>query len=303
MPRALVLRWRRSAGSCRAARRTRRAGRDLDAELWLVHRRPDGVENVQRLEIHAGQSGMGFFFRPTRVETTTATSMIEVAGDIRPSTSQNGPALAIAIERVWLSAEPGAAPFRGGSARTIPLPAAGEVISLTCRAAARAAAGAGAAVVSPAEARPEVVAAPRPEVWPAVGIWRRPRRSGEPLLPTGPLRSRRARHSRPARRPYVLAASPAKVTGGCPWHTSSPRSCRPRGPREFLETGLPGAVARRYRCDGRRPLSRAAGRISLGRCSTGDQRPVVLERPRHRRRATAREVGAGLDAGRRDARD
>ena len=105
------------------------AGRDLDAELWLVHRRPDGVENVQRLEIHAGQAGMGFFFRPTRVETTTATLMIEVAGDIRPSTSQNGPALAIAIERVWLSAEPGAAPLRGGSARTIPLPAAGEVIS------------------------------------------------------------------------------------------------------------------------------------------------------------------------------
>ena len=120
---------RRSAGSCRAARRTRRLVRDLDAELWLVHRRPDGVENVQRLEIHAGQAGMGFFFRPTRVETTTATLMIEVAGDIRPSTSQNGPALAIAIERVWLSAEPGAAPLRGGSARTIPLPAAGEVIS------------------------------------------------------------------------------------------------------------------------------------------------------------------------------
>ena len=80
---ALVSRWRRSAGSCRAARRTRRLVRDLDAELWLVHRRPDGVENVQRLEIHAGQAGMGFFFRPTRVETTTATLMIEVAGDIR----------------------------------------------------------------------------------------------------------------------------------------------------------------------------------------------------------------------------
>jgi hypothetical protein len=105
------------------------ATRDLEGELWLVHRRPDGVENVQRLEIRAGQSGTGFFFRPARVETPTATVMIEVAGDIRPSTGQNGPGLAIAIERVWLSNQPGATPSRGGSARAIPLPTPGEVIS------------------------------------------------------------------------------------------------------------------------------------------------------------------------------
>ena len=206
------------------------AGRDLDAELWLVHRRPDGVENVQRLEIHAGQAGMGFFFRPTRVETTTATLMIEVAGDIRPSTSQNGPALAIAIERVWLSAEPGAAPLRGGSARTIPLPAAGEVISFDLPSGG-ARGGAGAAVAAHWCRRRRR----GPRWWRRLGrgcgrrwgIGRRPRwlRSGEPLLDRpDPLRSRRARHSRPARRPFVLAASPAKVAGGCPWHTSSPRS-------------------------------------------------------------------------------
>ena len=71
----------------------------------------------------------GFFSGRLASRRQLPRCMIEVAGDIRPSTSQNGPGLAIAIERVWLSNQPGATPSRGGSARTIPLPAAGEVIS------------------------------------------------------------------------------------------------------------------------------------------------------------------------------
>ena len=283
--------------------------RDLDGELWLVHRRPDGVENVQRMEIRAGQSGTGFFFRPARVETPTATVQIEVAGDIRPSTSQNGPGLAIAIERVLFSNQPGAVPSRGGSARTIPLPPAGDVISFDLPSSGARGGGAVVAAAEPrslAEAWPEAVVAPRPGGSPAAGDLVAAAVAPEPAPATNwqrPRRPRPDRHCRSARRSFVLGAAAAKVTDGangtCPRRVHDGR----RGPRQFFETGLPGAVGRRYCCDGRRPLSRAADRISLGRCSTGDRQPVVVERPRHRRRATAREVGAGMDAGRRDARD
>jgi len=105
------------------------AGKDLDAQLWLVHTRPDGTEHSQLQEIRApGDRGLGFFFRAGAIQGMDAQLTVEVAGEIRPVLSNGATVLYVVIERATFDGT-SPTPAIGAAGRSIAVPAVGEVIS------------------------------------------------------------------------------------------------------------------------------------------------------------------------------
>ena len=102
--------------------------KDLDAQLWLVHKRPDGTEQSQLQEIRTADRGLGFFFRAGAIQGMDAQLTIEVAGEIRPVQANGATVLYVVIERVTYDGT-SATPSVGAAGRSIGIPAAGDVIS------------------------------------------------------------------------------------------------------------------------------------------------------------------------------
>jgi hypothetical protein len=102
--------------------------KDLEAQLWLVHKRPDGTEQTQLQQIHAGDRGLGFFFRAGAVQGLDAQLTVEVAGEVRPVQSNGVTVLYVVIERATYDGT-SATPSVGAAGRTITVPAPGDVIS------------------------------------------------------------------------------------------------------------------------------------------------------------------------------
>jgi hypothetical protein len=100
----------------------------MDAEIWLVHKRPDGTEDVQlRTTPVAGR----FVFTPIVVtKSGGATVRVDVTGVVLQRIV-NGTAdgLTFSLDRRITSDGPPPVDLQGGSAVNLVLPAPGEVVS------------------------------------------------------------------------------------------------------------------------------------------------------------------------------
>ena len=67
--------------------------RTYDAELWLVHRKPDGTETVQQQTLHFGGLGVtagSFPFPPIQVPTSKGPITIDITGKLQSSVGVDG---------------------------------------------------------------------------------------------------------------------------------------------------------------------------------------------------------------------
>jgi hypothetical protein len=105
----------------------RAANPPLDAELWLVHRLPDGTEEVQQLKQRVGEE---FTFKPIVVPMTGANATVDVTGAVYQK-YVNGIAdgLSILIRRRVKTDGANAFELDGSSTSSIPTPSAGDVVS------------------------------------------------------------------------------------------------------------------------------------------------------------------------------
>ena len=64
------------------------------SELWLVHRQPNGEEQVQQLSIQFGPSGTDYSFPPVQVNTSKGAVMVDITGRLemnpRPGEADTG---------------------------------------------------------------------------------------------------------------------------------------------------------------------------------------------------------------------
>jgi hypothetical protein len=94
----------------------------LDAELWLVHTRPDGTEESQRHAMILREGGGSFTFPPVLVGPDSSAATVEVSVNLRPVLLGDAPGILVGLGRTVGQSS-------GGSVKTVPLPVAGEVIS------------------------------------------------------------------------------------------------------------------------------------------------------------------------------
>jgi hypothetical protein len=105
-------------------------GPAFDAELWLVHQRPDGTEEVQQQTLTFGGDGTHFAFPPVPMPIGKGSLDVEVGGVVRlVSTNGQPPGLQVTIYRHLKGTGSSALDNFGDSSRTIPMPAPSEVIS------------------------------------------------------------------------------------------------------------------------------------------------------------------------------
>ena len=92
------------------------------AELWLIHKLPDGAEESQRYATNLGEQGAPFGFPPVSVRTDSGAVAVEVSGRITPVLIRDSAGIQLSIGR-------SVGRSMGGSFTSLPLPAPGEVLS------------------------------------------------------------------------------------------------------------------------------------------------------------------------------
>jgi hypothetical protein len=97
-----------------------------DAEVWLVHRLPQGQEETSKQTGHVSRDGRVFEFPAMHVETDKGVIDVNVAGMLRPMTLDDGTVvLRAAIARVL----GGAGNSTGSSVTAIPMPGPSDAVS------------------------------------------------------------------------------------------------------------------------------------------------------------------------------
>jgi hypothetical protein len=107
------------------------AGPPIDAEMWLVLRKPDGSEASQRIVVHATPAGASYAFAPMAASTSNGKATVTVTGNIRPVIADGAIAtIAIRIDRrVTVENAPTLSTI-GNSMLNLPVPSPGEVLAL-----------------------------------------------------------------------------------------------------------------------------------------------------------------------------
>jgi hypothetical protein len=95
------------------------------AEVWLIHRTPDGVEHVQQQTIQFSRSAREFSFPPVAVNTSRGVVMVDITGSLRVTDTQ------ISIGLARRARASGAQPLdtTGSSEMSFDLPRPEEVLS------------------------------------------------------------------------------------------------------------------------------------------------------------------------------
>jgi hypothetical protein len=127
-------------------RQVYRGAAGYDADLWLVHRKPDGTEAVQQQTVHFGAANTAFAFPPIQVQTSKGLITIDISGKLqsfvgdealgrRPlmtqTTNESASAqhISISIDRRAHAAGPPLLDITGGSSMVIDVPSASDVLS------------------------------------------------------------------------------------------------------------------------------------------------------------------------------
>jgi len=123
--------------------------RRYDAQLWLVHKTPNGSETVQEQTVHFGGPGAAlgsFAFPQIQVQTSRGPITIDITGKLQSSTPTDGrqmlavissgnqseaPAqhITVSIDRRARSAGPPLLDITGGSSMVIEVPKPTDVLS------------------------------------------------------------------------------------------------------------------------------------------------------------------------------
>lgn len=95
------------------------------AEIWLIHRTPDGVEHVQQQTVTFTRATREFSFPPVAVNTSRGVVMVDINGTLRVTDNQ----IAIGLGRRARAS--GAQPLdtTGSSEISVDLPRPEEVLS------------------------------------------------------------------------------------------------------------------------------------------------------------------------------
>ena len=93
------------------------------ADLWLMHKLPDGTEEFQRYTASFGEDGTPFKFPTVSIAGSNGPVPVDVSGRIRPMLVNESATLSLMIDRSIGRS------LIGGSYTTVPLPAPGEVLS------------------------------------------------------------------------------------------------------------------------------------------------------------------------------
>ena len=95
------------------------------AEIWLIHRGPDGVEHVQLQTVTFTRATREFSFPPVAVNTSRGVVMVDINGTLRITDNQ----IAIGLGRRARAS--GASPLdtTGASEITVDMPRPEEVLS------------------------------------------------------------------------------------------------------------------------------------------------------------------------------
>jgi hypothetical protein len=97
-----------------------------EAEVWLVHRLPQGQDETLKQTGHIGRDGRVFEFPAMHVSTDSGVVDVSVAGMLRPMTLDDGTiVLRAAIARVL----GGAGNSTGSSVTAIPMPGPSDAVS------------------------------------------------------------------------------------------------------------------------------------------------------------------------------
>ena len=117
------------------------------AELWLVHRKPDGTETVQQQTVRFGVGTSAFNFPPIQVQTSKGAITIDISGKLQSfmgdqlfakrmlmtQTTTNEPAatphISISIDRRAHTAGPPLLDITGGSSMVIDVPKDNDVLA------------------------------------------------------------------------------------------------------------------------------------------------------------------------------
>ena len=146
------LEWNRTQLGSRIA-----GAASYDAELWLVHRGPDGVETVQQQTVRFGASGLNYTFPSISVQTSKGPITVDITGKLQsfvgdppdPNRANAGmatayyfqrlsvvgdtpklqPRLMVTIGRRARASGPPLLDITGGSSIAMELPAATDVLS------------------------------------------------------------------------------------------------------------------------------------------------------------------------------
>ena len=125
--------------------------RTYDAELWLVHRKPDGTESVQQQTLHFGGLGANgtFTFPSIQVQTSKGAITVDITGKIQAFTGDQVPEndrmrpmlmtsldassaaqhLSVSIDRRARATGPPLLDITGGSRMVIDVPSTSDVLS------------------------------------------------------------------------------------------------------------------------------------------------------------------------------
>jgi hypothetical protein len=106
------------------------AGPPVDAELWFVHRRPDGTEDSQHLAVHATPAGAPFEFPSVPLATSRGRFLIGITGRLQSIIVSGHPSRIIVTITRKIGVE-GAPQLdsSGNSYSNLAIPAPGEVIA------------------------------------------------------------------------------------------------------------------------------------------------------------------------------
>jgi hypothetical protein len=96
------------------------------AELWLVHTRPDGSEAVQRQALGFGRAWQQFDFPSVGVTVDGVRFDVRVRGALRVI---DGPQVDVSLSRAMVREGSGAAGGGGRAAKAIPMPRPADVVS------------------------------------------------------------------------------------------------------------------------------------------------------------------------------
>jgi hypothetical protein len=97
----------------------------FNAEVWLVHRLPSGIENVQRITFVFGRMSTKFAFAPVDVVKDGEKATVNVAGSLRYVVPNGTEKLMVQLDRTITKNTSSS----GGSVKQIDIPTPGDVVS------------------------------------------------------------------------------------------------------------------------------------------------------------------------------
>jgi hypothetical protein len=102
----------------------------LDADIWLVHARPSGGEEVLHQRVRLAVDGAAFAFTPVAFTTTRGEVSVDVTGSFQRLRGPGGlEQIVVQMSRIVTGASAPPSGFGGASAKLIPLPSPADVVS------------------------------------------------------------------------------------------------------------------------------------------------------------------------------